>query len=137
MLLSANSAMPAAINDQSLNEQAKTIWNRERRNLDKLVARVKAAEDLNAWRTEFAPLSQEIGVLAKTFGFGPTYSVFEIHCPTALQGQGASWYQDNDEVSNPYFGSTMLRCADRVEQLGNATSATPTGHDPHANHAHH
>ena len=132
----------AAINDQSLNDAglndvAQTVWKRELRNLGKLIEQLKQVDDIKALRTEFAPLSQEVGVLAKTFGFGAAHPVFEIHCPMALQGLGASWYQDNDKVSNPYFGSTMLRCADRVEQLTSDPSTTPPDQDSHPSHAHH
>lgn len=59
-----------------------------------------------------------IGVLAKTFGFGEPGPIYELHCPMAFQGAGAIWYQDSDQTRNPYFGSTMLQCADRVEELG-------------------
>ena len=62
-------------------------------------------------------MSEEVGVLAKAFGFGPTVLVYELHCPMAFEGEGAIWYQDNDQPQNPYYGSTMLQCADRVEQI--------------------
>ena len=63
-------------------------------------------------------LSDEMIVLAKAFGFGDAGSVYLVHCPMAFQNRGASWLQDNDLVANPYYGATMLRCADRVEELG-------------------
>ena len=65
----------------------------------------------------FKPLSEEIGVLARAFGFGETMTVYEVHCPMAFENRGGTWYQDNDDVRNPYFGATMLKCADRVEQI--------------------
>ncbi len=107
----------AAIDDRSLAGPAQHIWNKERTNLTKLFAGMQAAEDIKALRTEFKPLSEEIGVLAKTFGFGQRLPVYELHCPMAFDGNGATWYQDNDDTKNPYFGSTMLKCADRVERV--------------------
>ena len=68
-------AQIAAVSDESLNEDARGTWSRERRNLVKLMERLKPAADINALRTEFSPFSQEIGVLAKTFGFGTTFTV--------------------------------------------------------------
>ncbi len=107
----------ASIDEQSLSVPAQQVWHRERTSLTTLVTALYDAGDLTAFRKEFKPLSEEIGVLAKTFGFGPQFPVFELHCPMAFQGQGAVWYQDNDQTRNPYYGSTMLKCADRVEQV--------------------
>jgi Cu(I)/Ag(I) efflux system membrane fusion protein len=33
-----------------------------------------------------------------------------MHCPMALDNQGADWLQKDPELRNPYFGSMMLRC---------------------------
>jgi len=43
--------------------------------------------------------------------------VYELHCPMAFGGRGALWLQDNDQTRNPYYGATMLKCADRVELI--------------------
>ena len=34
-----------------------------------------------------------------------------------FKDKGAIWYQGTDQAQNPYFGSTMLECADRVERI--------------------
>lgn len=107
----------AGVDDKPLAGRAQQVWSRERANLDKLTADLNQAGDIKAIRAGFSPLSQEIGVLAKTFGFGAARPIYELHCPMAFQGRGAVWYQDNDQTQNPYFGSTMLKCADRVEEL--------------------
>lgn len=122
-LAAANQALPrfdpalAATDSVSLEGHAQHVWAKERKNLDKLLASANAAEDIESLRTAFKPLSEEIGVLAKTFGFGASETVFELHCPMAFDGQGATWYQNHDATQNPYYGSTMLSCADRVEQV--------------------
>jgi Cu(I)/Ag(I) efflux system membrane fusion protein len=49
----------------------------------------------------------------------------------AFKNKGATWYQADDKVRNPYFGAMMLECADRVEKLrfeGRETKATPAPH---------
>ncbi len=58
-------------------------------------------------RREFSKLSQEIGVLARAFGFGEVGPVYELHCPMAFNGRGAIWYQDNDVVQK-----SILWCFD-------------------------
>jgi multidrug efflux pump subunit AcrA (membrane-fusion protein) len=96
---------------------AESLWHKEHANLAKLVGQFDEAEDINAMREGFRPLSEEIGALAKAFGFGEASPVYELHCPMAFDGQGAVWYQADDDVRNPYYGATMLKCADRVEQV--------------------
>ena len=111
-------------------------WHKEHANLTKFVDTLKKAEDIQAIRKDFRPLSEEIGVLAKAFGFGEAGSIYELHCPMAFEGQGAIWYQADEEVRNPYFGATMLKCADRVERVvhdGPAASEKQS-HDDHSQH---
>lgn len=127
------------VNADELNDEAKQAWARERKNLEKLISQLRSAQDIKTVRAAFLPLSQEIGVLAKTFGFGEPGPIFEVHCPMAFQGKGAVWYQDNEQVRNPYFGSTMLKCADRVEKVVNDEPAPPaaTSNGPHSGHQGH
>jgi RND family efflux transporter MFP subunit len=127
----------ATVDDKPLADRAKEAWAREKANLAKLIDSLKASQDIKAMRTQFLPLSQEIGVLAKTFGFGEPGPIYELHCPMAFQGKGATWYQNSDQVRNPYFGSTMLKCADRVEQIvHDGSGRTPEQQSPpsHSNH---
>jgi len=107
----------AQVDDSPLSDRAKQIWAKELENTGKLLEVLDKAADIEAMRVEFLPLSQEIGVLVKSFGIGQAGSVFELHCPMAFQNRGATWYQDNDQVRNPYYGATMLQCADKVEKV--------------------
>ncbi len=110
-------ASVATVTTNSLGPDATKLWERENKNLDKIIGAVRDSQDLNAIRDHFAELSQEIGVLAQAFGFGDVGPVYELHCPMAFDGRGAIWYQNNDVVHNPYYGASMLSCADRVEQI--------------------
>jgi Cu(I)/Ag(I) efflux system membrane fusion protein len=127
----------ASIGEQSLASHAQDVWADERSNLIRLIARLKNAQDIQTLRSEFSPLSQEIGVLAKTFGFGEADPIFELHCPMAFQGKGAVWYQNSDQTRNPYFGSTMLKCADRVDRIEHELPPMPDVGNAHENHSQH
>jgi Cu(I)/Ag(I) efflux system membrane fusion protein len=108
------------VDTASLSESAaQKLWSREETNLSRLLEKLAAAEDIKAMREHFRPLSQEVGVLARGFGFGDAGPIYKLHCPMAFEGQGAIWYQGNKDVRNPYYGATMLKCADRVEELRN------------------
>jgi Cu(I)/Ag(I) efflux system membrane fusion protein len=127
----------AAVDDTSLADRAKEVWANERTNLVKLIDSLKKSQDINAMRAQFLPLSQEVGVLAKTFGFGEPSPIYELHCPMAFQGKGAIWYQNSDQVRNPYFGSTMLKCADRVDRVAHDETPMLDQHKAHENHPQH
>jgi Cu(I)/Ag(I) efflux system membrane fusion protein len=126
----------ATVDAGSLSGSARQVWDRERANLDKVIDRLQKSRDIEAMRTEFSPLSQEIGVLAKAFGFGEAAPIYELHCPMAFGGRGAVWYQDDDEVRNPYYGASMLKCADRVERVVHDEPAASDEHS-HEDHSQH
>jgi Cu(I)/Ag(I) efflux system membrane fusion protein len=115
---------------------AEHLWHKEHANLTKLVRKLKQAGDIKAMREDFRPLSEEVGVLAKAFGFGEDNAIYELQCPMAFEGQGAIWYQADDDVRNPYYGATMLKCADRVERVVHDEPAAgeKQSHDDHSQH---
>lgn len=106
-----------AINPQSLEEKTSEHWNAELNSLSTIIARLSKANDLASLRAAFALLSDELLALQRTFGFPNSGQLFELHCPMAFEGRGASWIQSDDAVRNPYYGASMLKCADRVERL--------------------
>jgi Cu(I)/Ag(I) efflux system membrane fusion protein len=126
----------ATVDAKSLNGHALPVWNRERANLDKVLDSLEKSQDIKAMRAGFSPLSQEIGVLARAFGFGEAGPVYELHCPMAFDGRGAVWYQNNDVVRNPYYGTSMLKCADRVEKVvhDEPAASEKQSHDDHSQH---
>lgn len=127
----------ATVDDSMLTGRAKQVWEREEANLSKLIDSLRQAQEIKRMRTEFKPLSEEVGVLAKSFGFGEAGPIYELHCPMAFQGKGAVWYQNNDQVRNPYYGSTMLKCADRVEKIVHDEPSEPDAHQSHQDHSQH
>ncbi|MHC4879916.1 MAG: efflux RND transporter periplasmic adaptor subunit [Planctomycetota bacterium] len=111
---------------------AHNAWMRELTNLQKITDSLAADGDIKAQRGHFASLSGVTQVLAISFGFGDTTPVFQHHCQMAFGNKGAIWFQTDDKSRNPYFGATMLKCADCVEQIGSAASRS--GSDGHAGH---
>ncbi len=64
-------------------------------------------EDL---RQTFDQLSRVLLRIEQTFGHAGSVLHFEMHCPMAFNNTGASWLQSDEQIANPYFGASMLRC---------------------------
>lgn len=107
-----------SINPQSLEGKTSERWSAELNSLSTITARLSRASDLASLRTAFALLSDELLAIQRTFGFPNSDQLFELHCPMAFEGRGASWIQSDNAVRNPYYGASMLKCADKVEGLG-------------------
>ena len=68
------------------------------------------AEDIEGLRSEFARLSQAAAELIVTVGHDLPRPIVRMHCPMAFSNRGADWLQEVGDVTNPYFGTRMLRC---------------------------
>jgi len=114
--LSRNTSLPAAAVEQ----------------LQQIAARSEHLHhhDLTTARLEFKPLSHAVLALAtQVRGESATSSFTHFYCPMVPEG-GGDWLQANDALLNPYFGSEMLRCGERVEvipALGGPGDAAPRG----------
>ncbi len=109
-----------AVDSKSLEGATAARWDTERVGLASIATRLAKAKDIDSLRTAFALLSDELLSLQRTFGFPDSDQLFEVHCPMAFDGRGASWIQSDDAVRNPFYGvsSAMKKCASRVEPLG-------------------
>ncbi len=123
------------INASVLDAAAGEAWKTEAENLSEILVGLQKAKDISEFRSAFAMLSDEVSALVKTFGFGPGNSVYEHHCPMAFNGRGAIWLQADDATKNPYFGTTMLKCADRVDLISKPR-AEPGEDSAHGGHQH-
>ena len=107
----------SSIDAKPLAEDAHEVWKKEYSNLVQILQSVNKSEDLKSIRENFSSLSDELRVLIKTFepaGFG---TVYQLHCPMVFGGRGAMWLQGDKQARNPYLGTAMLKCADRVELI--------------------
>ena len=72
--------------------------------------------DWDARRAAFSDLSNGMIELVRTCGNPGASSLHRMHCPMALDFEGATWLQIGEELRNPYFGAEMLRCG-TVEEV--------------------
>jgi Cu(I)/Ag(I) efflux system membrane fusion protein len=66
----------------------------------------------------FKPISRAVVTLAtQVRGAGAQQSFTHFFCPMVPDG-GGDWLQPGGELLNPYFGSEMLRCGEKVAEYG-------------------
>lgn len=101
--------------------------------------RIAGASDLAAGRTGFLHVSQ---ILIPLLKHTDTPDLYLAHCPMAFRGKGADWLQTGQQISNPYFGQSMLRCGTIKERMSSdreksrmQADAVMGGAGPHAGHS--
>lgn len=116
------------LDERLLDESAKTVWDSEKKQLTKILQRLADVKDMNSARSELALLSEQLLAIINRFG-NTGITIYELHCPMAFDGRGATWLQSTDQPNNPYFaGSFMESCADRVKQISSAKKPAEKGH---------
>jgi len=113
-------AMHAAVKKletPGLTGASAALWERERENLIRSFDRMGDGADIERIRHGFALLSDEMAALIVIFNLDELGPVYQHHCPMAFNDRGAAWLQADDDTRNPYFGASMLKCADWVEPL--------------------
>ena len=115
-------------------------WMREAKRLRDAAEAISTAESIDAARASFADLAE--AALDVERQFGHAQGVYrEAFCPMARDNKGASWLQRGEEVQNPFFGASMLRCGEvrstfpargeEPQRPQQPATPAPTGHEGH------
>lgn len=83
---------------------------------DAEATRISIAENIEAQRTAFTTLSNELISLAKAQELSAG-KVFVAYCPMANNNTGGYWLSNEEAIRNPYFGDKMLKCGEVKETL--------------------
>jgi hypothetical protein len=81
-------------------------------------AKITAAGDIEAQRSEFSNLSNAFIALVKKSGLN-SGEVYVDFCPMAVHDKGAYWISADKAIRNPYFGDKMLTCGEIKETIKN------------------
>lgn len=120
--LAADKTPPAAA-AQSLHKAASelgkgaTLPESSRKLLLEIAAKAEHLHhlDLTGARKAFKPVSQAVVTLATHVRSEGAQAPFtHFYCPM-VPGGGGDWLQPDDGLLNPYFGSEMLRCGEKVQ----------------------
>ena len=104
-------------------------WLRIERDLRRSITRLAAARTLTVQREAFSSVSR--GLIAALDAVGAPRALDLVACPMAFGGVGGRWLQTPGEITNPYFGASMLRCGDVTQRFrpGRGDSKTAQGDD--------
>jgi Cu(I)/Ag(I) efflux system membrane fusion protein len=125
----AADTLPPAKAAQSLRESATLIQHESelpKASIELLREIAKHSEhlhhlDLPAARKEFKPISHAVVALAAQVRSDQAKTTFShFYCPM-VKGGGGDWLQPDTKLLNPYYGSEMLRCGEKVHDFPPAT----------------
>lgn len=86
-------------------------WMNLSKKLKTNVEAAKSATQIKGVRDSFIAISKTILQLNELFN-PLNYSTYIQHCPMANNDKGADWLSKEEEIRNPYFGSSMLGCGE-------------------------
>ena len=87
--------------------------------------------DLAGARQTFKSISHAVVTLATQLrGEDAQQSFTHFYCPMVPDG-GGDWLQPGGELANPYFGSEMLRCGEKVSELPAKGTREAENHEQH------
>ena len=95
---------------------AHDVWMQEGMKSMEYLREVVAAGNLAKARDAFKPFSEHIIRMAQAFRpFDKT--LYIQHCPMADDFKGANWLSTEDDIMNPYFGASMLKCGEVTGEI--------------------
>jgi len=118
----------AAVDMKLLEGESHTRWMKHQANLARTIEIMVDAGTIESIRAGFAPMSEELAAVIRSFGIGTEQPIYLLKCPMAFDGRGARWLQKTKETRNPYFGAAMLQCGAVVETLSASASQGAGGH---------
>ncbi len=98
---------------EEVNEAGLPIFSTQKDDMVRSLNKMINSQDIAAVRENFKDLSIAVIELQKTLGSN-TPEVYLMHCPTALNGAGASWLSMDQQIRNPYGDQS---CGQVMEDL--------------------
>ena len=111
-------ALLSSLNGVQMNElkmDVNMVWMKVMKNLKADATLISKSTDAKKQRDSFDTLSENIYQLIKVSK--AETPVYFQNCPMANDGKGANWLSKENNIKNPYYGSTMLSCGKTVETI--------------------
>ncbi|SDA74900.1 membrane fusion protein, Cu(I)/Ag(I) efflux system [Algoriphagus alkaliphilus] len=125
------------VNMNLVKGEAHDLWMGMLSGLKDAKTKMANTKDLEEARKHFSMLSFHMLEVTETFGLNKAV-VYKDFCPMAFGDQGAYWLSEQKEITNPYFGASMLNCGEvkqtylkgqPVMNLAGNSSSAPTAHN--------
>lgn len=84
-------------------------WMTEQPSVQENLDQMSKSENIEELRIAFKPLSASLISISEEFT-GYEKEVYIQFCPMADHNQGAYWLSNQEQITNPYFGRSMLKC---------------------------
>jgi membrane fusion protein, copper/silver efflux system len=99
------------VNMGLVKDQAHDKWMEILNGMKDAQAKMASAKDIEEARKHFSMLSFHVLEMTETFGINKEV-VYKDYCPMAFGDQGAYWLSEQKDITNPYFGASMLACGE-------------------------
>src|SRR5690554_532111 len=96
-------------------EPGHSHWMELEAGLQEAALGISNSSDIEEQRNHFKQLSNYLINAVQTFGINQ--KVYLDYCPMVHNDTGAYWLSDEEGILNPYFGASMLRCGEVVEEI--------------------
>lgn len=100
-----------------LTPAGKEEWQRLKTDVLSSAKQLESSKNITNAREAFSSLSSVVYELCGKFGVSGEFPVFRFFCPMAFNNKGGYWLQNKPDLFNPYFGETMLKCGEKVEDV--------------------
>jgi membrane fusion protein, copper/silver efflux system len=74
---------------------------------------ISSKTDVEQQRKDFERLSDHLIEAVEVFGL-TSDKAYRAYCPMAFDDTGAYWLSEFEDIKNPYFGASMLRCGENT-----------------------
>src|SRR6056297_2264646 len=99
-----------------LKGDAHMKWMDYLETLNKTIESISETSDLEAQRKTFSKFNLAFYKAVKAFGLIGVETHYQ-YCPMANRDKGAYWFSNEEEIKNPYFGESMLKCGENRETI--------------------
>lgn len=124
----------AADKTEGVKDHADALAKSSDRNVARAAAALAKAASLDAARKAFGDVSKALIVaIEKASKAGADVgAVYVFECPMAKPY--GKWLQATEDMGNPYYGSSMLKCGKKVATFGEGKPGEQGGHGEHGGH---
>jgi Cu(I)/Ag(I) efflux system membrane fusion protein len=105
------------ISHGKLKPEVMKEWHKLKIELQTSAGNISTKKNIKDAREAFSSLSSDVYELCRKFGTSGNFSVYRFFCPMAFNNKGGYWLQNKVELFNPYFGKTMLKCGEKIEDV--------------------